>query len=103
MLYELKQLIHNMAHPEGSIAKGYIAKECMTLCSRYLKGIKTKFNRLDRNYDGGLHTAEGEICIFSHSGRALGSGMTRNLNDDEWLQAHIYVLKNCDEVQPFLE
>ena len=75
----------------------------MTLCSRYLKGIKTKFNRLDRNYDGGLHTAEGEICIFSHSGRALGSGMTRNLNDDEWLQAHIYVLKNCDEVQPFLE
>nr|GMC80064.1 uncharacterized protein LOC109184453 [Ipomoea batatas] len=31
-------------------------------------------------------------------GRALGAGIARNLSDDEWLQAHIYVLKNCDEV-----
>ncbi|XP_019189999.1 PREDICTED: uncharacterized protein LOC109184453 [Ipomoea nil] len=58
MLYELKKLIRNMARPEGSIAEGYIAKECMTLCSRYLKNIKTKFNRLERNNDGGFHTID---------------------------------------------
>nr|GMD54306.1 uncharacterized protein LOC110657485 [Ipomoea batatas] len=91
-----------MARPEGSIVEGYIAKECMTLCSRYLKSISTKFNRLERNNDGGSYTTNAEISIFSKPGRALGAGIARNLSDDEWLQAHIYVLKNCDEVQPFL-
>ncbi|WMV07966.1 hypothetical protein MTR67_001351 [Solanum verrucosum] len=33
-LYFLKSLIGNRACPEGSIAEGYIANECMTLCSR---------------------------------------------------------------------
>nr|GLL16865.1 uncharacterized protein LOC110673961 [Ipomoea trifida] len=103
MLYELKKFIRNMARPEGSIAEGYIAKECMTLCSRYLKSISTKFNRLERNNDGGSYTTNAEISIFSKPGRALGAGIARNLSDDEWLQAHIYVLKNCDEVQPFLK
>ncbi|WMV09569.1 hypothetical protein MTR67_002954 [Solanum verrucosum] len=34
-LYFLKSLIGNRACPEGSIAEGYIAIECMTLCSRF--------------------------------------------------------------------
>lgn len=101
-LYELKQLIRNRARPEGSIAEGYIAKECMTLCSRYLKGIKTKFNKVDRNRDGDLKNDVNEISIFAQSGRALGAGTSRNLSDSEWLQAHIYILKNCEEVQPFI-
>ncbi|KAH0709578.1 hypothetical protein KY284_011005 [Solanum tuberosum] len=33
-LYFLKSLIGNGARPEGCIAEGYIANECMTLCSR---------------------------------------------------------------------
>ncbi|XP_073047517.1 uncharacterized protein [Primulina eburnea] len=103
MLYELKQLIRNMARPEGSIAEGYIAKECMTLCSRYLKDIETKFSRLERNYDSDFQKYKGEISIFSQCGRALGAGISRILDDDAWEKAHIYILKNCDEVQPFLE
>ncbi|XP_073316359.1 uncharacterized protein [Primulina huaijiensis] len=103
MLYELKQFIQNMARPEGSITEGYIAKECMTLCSRYCKDIETKFSRLERNYDSGFHKHEGEISIFSQCGRALGAGISRILDDDAWDKAHIYILKNCDEVQPFLE
>ena len=46
-LFFLKSLIGNRACPEGSIAEGYIANECMTLCSRYLHRIDTKFNRLE--------------------------------------------------------
>ncbi|WMV38457.1 hypothetical protein MTR67_031842 [Solanum verrucosum] len=42
-LYFLKSLIGNRACPEGSIAEGYIAIECMTLCSRFkMKPIKTE-------------------------------------------------------------
>ncbi|GER39830.1 dual-specificity RNA methyltransferase RlmN [Striga asiatica] len=35
-LGDLKQTVHNKAHPEGSVAKAYIAKECLTFCSMYL-------------------------------------------------------------------
>ncbi|XP_073049563.1 uncharacterized protein [Primulina eburnea] len=103
MLFELKQLIRNMARPEGSIAEGYIAKESMTLCSRYLKDIETKFSILERNYDSSFHKFKGEISIFLQCGRALGAGISHILGDDAWEKAHIYILKNCDEVQPFLE
>ncbi|XP_015168116.1 uncharacterized protein [Solanum tuberosum] len=43
-LYFLKSLIGNRACPEGCIAEGYIANECMTLCSRYLHKVETRFN-----------------------------------------------------------
>ncbi|VFR01635.1 unnamed protein product [Cuscuta campestris] len=66
------------------------------------EGIKTKFNVLERNDEGLFQERNAEISIFSQSGRALGAGSSRSLTDDEWLHAHIYVLKNCDEVQPFL-
>ena len=42
----------NKSRPEGSIAKGYLAEECMTFCLRYLGGIETRFNRVERNFDG---------------------------------------------------
>ena len=100
-LYELKQLTPNLACPEGSIEKGYIAKECMTLCSRYFTNIETKFNRPKRNHDAGSQEHKSNLLIFSQLGRALGSGMTRDLHMDEWEQARLFVLKNCDAVQPF--
>ena len=44
-LHTLKAYVHNQAYPEGSIAEGYIANECLTFCSRYFHGIETKFNQ----------------------------------------------------------
>ncbi|CAI0559256.1 unnamed protein product, partial [Linum tenue] len=58
-LHDLKSYVRNRTHPEASIAEGYIASECMTLCSR--------------------------------------------LSPKELEQAHIYVMKNSEEVQPFFE
>ncbi|XP_058009289.1 uncharacterized protein LOC131183161 [Hevea brasiliensis] len=102
-LYSFKSCIRNRACVEGSIAEAYIANECMTLCSRYLHGIETKFNRMDRNYDGGNNKNKGGLSIFSKVGRGLGASKTRDLDTQEWEQAYIYVLKNCDEVQPYIE
>ncbi|KAK6791488.1 hypothetical protein RDI58_010569 [Solanum bulbocastanum] len=39
------------AFPEGSIAKGYIAIECMTLCSRKTLGAKTLYGLKQMNYN----------------------------------------------------
>ncbi|WVZ75535.1 hypothetical protein U9M48_023579 [Paspalum notatum var. saurae] len=42
------------------------------------------------------------LSIFSSAGRPLGGRKTRDLDMDELQQAHIYVLRNCDEVQSFI-
>ena len=100
-MYNLKSLVHNKTHPKGSIAEGYIASECMMLCSRYLHSMETKFSKLDRNYEGDVHI--GGSLVFNQRGRLLGAGITRDLENNEWIEAHIYILRNCREVQPFIE
>ena len=35
----------NKAHPEGSIAEGYLSKECMTFCSQYLIDMEIILNQ----------------------------------------------------------
>ncbi|XP_020111543.1 uncharacterized protein LOC109726394 isoform X2 [Ananas comosus] len=50
-LFRLKSNVRNKAHPEGSIAEGYLVEECLIFCSRYLEGVETRFNRPVRNYD----------------------------------------------------
>ena len=103
-LRTLKNYVRNLACPEGSIAEGYLIDECLTFCSRYFHGIETRFNRVERNWDGDhLQPYEG-LPIFSPIGRALGRGyVSRQLSQEEWMQAHLYVLKNCDEVLPYIE
>ena len=101
-MYKLKSYIRNRAHPEASIAEGYLADECMTLCSRYMQSVETRFNRLNRNYEN-VNGHDESLAIFSHSGRQLGAQTVRDLEKHELNEAHIYILKNCDEVQPFLK
>ena len=49
-LQTLKKYVRNLAHPEGSIAEGYLVDECLTFCSRYFHGIETRFDRVERNW-----------------------------------------------------
>ena len=68
----------------GSIAEGYIAKECLTFCSRYLHGIETKFNRMARYNVESTNQHRGGLSLFSLSGSAAGKPLTRYLNPHEW-------------------
>ncbi|XP_027103065.1 uncharacterized protein [Coffea arabica] len=46
----LKSYARNKSRPEGSIAQGYLAEECINFCSLYLADyVETKFNRPSRN------------------------------------------------------
>lgn len=103
----LKSYVRNKAHPEGSIAEGYLAEECLTFCSQYLEGIETKSNRPARNSDDTYNQLEPESSIFSMSGRPLGKkgkkAKSIMLDDKTWVQAHRYVLFNCDSIAPFRE
>lgn len=102
-LHTLKSYVRNKSHPEGSIAEGYLSEECSTFCSRYLHEIESRYNRPVRNYDCGDVEPQGKFSVFTRNGRTLGKALSRTLSTDEWEQARLYVLNNCEEVVPFVQ
>ncbi|XP_057550567.1 uncharacterized protein LOC130828619 [Amaranthus tricolor] len=95
-------IVHKKAYPEGFIAEGYTKKKCLTFCSRYLSMIEKQFNCLDRNEDVEpiqLHN----LSFFSKMDKPLEKANLNQLIIDERKQAHGYVLRNWDELQPLLE
>ncbi|KAG8387592.1 hypothetical protein BUALT_Bualt02G0037300 [Buddleja alternifolia] len=91
-LMTLKKYMRNKAHPEGSIAKGYILEECMIFCSRYLNDVETNANKHPRNHDED-----------NSNGRLIGNGKKFHLDHVTWVQAHRYVLQNSDVVKIYRE
>src|SRR3954469_8816365 len=72
-LCKLKNYVRNRAYPEGSIAKGYLAEEAITFCSRYLhSNVDTRFNRKSRNYDVTDSLETDPDDYFTTAGRPLG-------------------------------
>ena len=113
-LSTLKSYVHNRAHPEGSIAEGFLAQESLTFCSRYFTGVETVFTRPIRN-DDECHQNELEECNNLCPGRPLGRNIQSgssfkkrrssniSIDDIALAQAHRYVLFNVDSVAPFRE
>ena len=97
----LKVYVHNRSRPEGSIAEGYLAEECVVFCARYLDDVETRNNRASRNHDGNIDTGV-ELLIFVNPGRHLRGVNIVNWDVDTTKRAHQYVLFNCEIVQPFL-
>ncbi|XP_020272145.1 uncharacterized protein LOC109847320 [Asparagus officinalis] len=52
----LKRIMRNRAHPEGSIADHYVANECMSFASRYMRGgdanNNTQISKRDATFHG---------------------------------------------------
>ncbi|XP_028092699.1 uncharacterized protein LOC114292882 [Camellia sinensis] len=91
-LLTLKQYVRNRAHPEGSMAKGYLVEECMNFCAQYLNDVETKLNWPVRNYNSA-----------ANMGRAVGETTTFNLGHTSYVQCHRYILFNTKAVEPFLK
>lgn len=96
----LKSYVRNRSKPEGSIAEGYIAEECLTFCSRYFEGIETRFNRPRRNDDNFLNT---DKYFLMSGGRNAGKVEVVELDDLSLAQAHRYVLLQSPKISPYLE
>ncbi|KAH1046297.1 hypothetical protein J1N35_037081 [Gossypium stocksii] len=98
-LSKLKSYCRNKRYPEGSIAEGYLAEECMTFCSRYLEDVETRLNRPSRN--AGLNDPNlAETYLFQSYGEPIGKVEVAELDDRSWIQAHRYVLFHHDTIQP---
>ncbi|KAG8372858.1 hypothetical protein BUALT_Bualt12G0110700 [Buddleja alternifolia] len=101
-LYKLKQYVGNKAFPEGSMAEGYIAEECLTFCSMYLNDIETQFSKAERNYERRKDRSQQNLSVFCENSRLVGKGIYAYLDEKSCKQVHAYVLKNCDEVLTFI-
>jgi hypothetical protein len=89
------------------MANSFLAYECMVFCSRYIEGFSTKHNKSSRN-DDSLHYTESTLfaqdsSLFPPVGKPLGKPSNFKLTEIERLQAHLYVLFNCDVVNPYLK
>ncbi|XP_058776657.1 uncharacterized protein LOC131650977 [Vicia villosa] len=85
----LKGYTKNPHRPEASIIERYIAEEAIEFCSNYLSEVN----------------AVG-VPKSRHDGRCEGVGTQglkiKSLSIDVVVQAHLYILNNTDEVQPYI-
>ena len=102
-LRTLKSYVRNKSRLEGSIVEGYIAEECITFCSRYLHDVETKHDHEERNYVIENNITNGGGLTIFNMGRTIGKSTSRVLSTEEWSQAHLYVLTNCEEVTSFIK
>ncbi|XP_019257777.1 PREDICTED: uncharacterized protein LOC109235994 [Nicotiana attenuata] len=100
-----KAFVRNRSCPEASIAEGFLAEECLNICSRYLHdGVKTRFSR---------YTTVDDECpqnlspIFPMIGHPIGSKKKNTFLMDPQLcyEAHRYALFNTsdEQVEKFIE
>lgn len=93
-LCKLKNYVRNRARPEGSIAEGYLAEECVTFCSRFLGGEPlTDFAKCPTNAE------------YHIGGRKNKDGKVIQLKDSVWKACHTYILFNCGnkEIETLIE
>ncbi|PKU60356.1 hypothetical protein MA16_Dca027411 [Dendrobium catenatum] len=101
-LWKLKSYVRNRSRPEGSIAEGYIAEECLMFCSLYVaEHVETRHNLLGRNELDENILNEG-LNIFVTNGQAHGKREVKIFNDEALTKAHRYVLFNCEEIEPYV-
>ena len=85
-LAKLKSYVRDRSKPEGSIAEGYLADECVTFCARFLSD------------DGAISNIDVTCPIqaeYHIDTRRNKDGKVFHLTDAEHKACHQYVLFNC--------
>lgn len=96
-------MVRTRSHPEGSIAEGYVLDESLTFCSRYLHGCQTRFTRREHEDGNDTTTNSTKFSYLRRVGRPLSGSCMIELDHISWMQAHRYVLINCEGVAPYMK
>ena len=90
----IKGFIRNMSHPDGSMAQGYLTKECISFCESYLTKDPVVGLPVNKHY-GRL---EGEGHTNGHRDvNVLRSGRQNDLD-----RANLVVLQHLDVLEDFV-
>ncbi|PKU80174.1 hypothetical protein MA16_Dca023369 [Dendrobium catenatum] len=98
-LNKLKKTAKNKSRPEGSICETYLTYETTQFCSYY-------FETISQSGESSAYQNVGKssnISVFSGIGEPLGASTVCYLTDKEMPVITLYILLNCDEVEPYLE
>ena len=100
----LKKMVQNKARVEGSICEAYINLETSHFCTYYFaSNVPCMRNRNKRNEDEvEQDDTQPTLSVFRPQGRPSGRVTPRWLTDEEYNAAHLHVLLNCEEVQPYI-
>jgi len=88
----LKGYVRNRNRPEGCIAEGYIVEEAVEFCTEFLHDWMPI--GLGKAIDRGQN---------DEVGRPSSAASHMNPEKEQLMQAHLYVLENTDDVQPYIE
>jgi hypothetical protein len=102
-LRTLKGYVKNKAHPEGSIAEGYRAEECLTFCSRFFDNISTKLLRPERHESAGASEEPSGLSIFRSIDYIRRGSTIQIFSDFEMMRMRHYILTICEEVTPWIK
>ena len=97
-------MVQNKARPEGLICEVYINLETSQFCTYYFTcNVQCMRNRNKRNEDEGEQDdIQPTLSVFRLQGRPSGRVTPWWLIDEEYNVAHLHVLLNCEEVQPYI-
>ena len=96
-LRTLKGYVRNKAHPEGSIAEGYISEECMTFYSHFLEDIDTKLDRPTCHKRSTVNEPPARHSIFGSIDYSKKGCKLELISRSDMLRMRHYILSNCDE------
>ncbi|PKU70029.1 hypothetical protein MA16_Dca014475 [Dendrobium catenatum] len=98
-LNKLKKIVKNKACPNGSICEAYLTYEITQFCSYYFE-IMSQSGESTAPQNIGKFS---NIYVFGGSGEPIGANTVRYLIDKEMTVITLYILLNCDEVEPYLK
>ena len=90
----VKGYVRNKAHPEGSIAEGYIIEECMTFCSLFFKDMPT---RPERHESAAAPEPPSGLSVFGDLDYSRKGYSFEVLDESEMLRIRHYILTNTEE------
>jgi hypothetical protein len=102
-LRTLKGYVRNKAHPESSIAEGYILEECMTFCSRFLQDVDTKLTRPERHESASVNEPSSGLSLFGNTDYCKKGGSMQAVCDEDMQRMRHYIITNCDEAIPLVK
>ncbi|GLT75174.1 hypothetical protein SLA2020_469180 [Shorea laevis] len=103
-MHDLKQTVLNKNRVEASICESNILSKITFFGSHYFgSDIDTRLNRQPRNIVGVNDDMDNCLFVFKHQGQPLGGEMRmRALSPKELKATELYVLLNCEEVNPWI-
>lgn len=97
-------MVKNKAHVEGSICEAYLCQEVAYFSSYYFESHVPSLRTQSRRNEFDIQQDEfpKTLSAFSLQGRSAGKQKGRYFTRKEVEAAHLHILLNCVEVEPYI-